>query len=47
METKKFYEAAELNIVNLSKLDVITTSITSDPNKDSMDNVDPNPGSWD
>ena len=47
MELKKLYETAELEIVDLNGLDIITTSIPDDPNKDSMDYVDPNPDSWD
>jgi hypothetical protein len=47
MELKKLYETAELEIVKLCGPDIITTSIPDDPQKDSMDYVDPNPGSWD
>lgn len=47
MELKKLYETAELEIVDFCGNDIITTSIPGNPNKDSMDYVDSDEGSWD
>ena len=48
MESKRnLYENARLEVVSFDDLDIITTSIVSDPNKDSFDYVDDREDSWD
>ena len=48
MESKKtLYKGARLEVVSFEDLDIITTSIVSDPNKDSLDYVDEREDSWD
>ena len=48
MESKKnLYENARLEVVSFEDLDIITTSIVADPNKDSFDYVDDREDSWD